>query len=371
MAYNPNNPNGQATMANSAPVVIASNQSALPVTGTFWQTTQPVSGSVSITGNPAENIAQVNGVTVNVGTGAAGTGTLRVAVASDSSINAVQSGTWNIGSITTLPAITGTVTANAGTNLNTSLLQLDTTGAKLNVAQSTALGTNVGPMVQGSVTAGAPTYTTGNINPLSLTTSGALRVDGSGVTQPVSLTSTTITGSVTVAQATGTNLHAVLDTGSTTAVTQATAANLNATVVGTGTFAVQATGTVTANQGTANATPWNENIAQYGGVNVSLGQKTSANSEPVVIASDQSTLPVSLTSTTITNTVSSNVAQVGSSSVPNNLHTQPSIPIQSEELRGLLQSIDAKDEDLRFNAAINNGTGYGGYGFGSWGYGNY
>lgn len=31
MAYNPNNPNGQATMANSAPVVIASNQSAVPV----------------------------------------------------------------------------------------------------------------------------------------------------------------------------------------------------------------------------------------------------------------------------------------------------------------------------------------------------
>jgi hypothetical protein len=31
MAYNPNNPNGQATMANSAPVTIASDQSNLPV----------------------------------------------------------------------------------------------------------------------------------------------------------------------------------------------------------------------------------------------------------------------------------------------------------------------------------------------------
>jgi hypothetical protein len=31
MAYNPNNPNGQATMANSAPVVIASNQTAIAV----------------------------------------------------------------------------------------------------------------------------------------------------------------------------------------------------------------------------------------------------------------------------------------------------------------------------------------------------
>lgn len=34
---------GQAVMAASRPVVIASNQSALPVTGTFWQATQPVS----------------------------------------------------------------------------------------------------------------------------------------------------------------------------------------------------------------------------------------------------------------------------------------------------------------------------------------
>ena len=32
MAYNPNNPNGQATAANSAPVVIASNQTAIPIT---------------------------------------------------------------------------------------------------------------------------------------------------------------------------------------------------------------------------------------------------------------------------------------------------------------------------------------------------
>jgi hypothetical protein len=30
MSYNPSNPNGQATMANSGPVVIASDQSALP-----------------------------------------------------------------------------------------------------------------------------------------------------------------------------------------------------------------------------------------------------------------------------------------------------------------------------------------------------
>jgi len=34
---------GQAAMAASMPVAIANNQSAVPVSGTFWQTTQPVS----------------------------------------------------------------------------------------------------------------------------------------------------------------------------------------------------------------------------------------------------------------------------------------------------------------------------------------
>lgn len=44
------NANGQATMVNSKPVVIASNQSAIPVTATFYQATQPVSGTVGISG---------------------------------------------------------------------------------------------------------------------------------------------------------------------------------------------------------------------------------------------------------------------------------------------------------------------------------
>lgn len=45
MAYKKSNPNGQATMANSEPVVIANDQSAVPVTGTFFQATQPVSAT--------------------------------------------------------------------------------------------------------------------------------------------------------------------------------------------------------------------------------------------------------------------------------------------------------------------------------------
>jgi len=120
----------------------------------------------------------------------------------------------------------------------------NSTGTTINPAEDYAQGSTTsgqnGVLTQGAVTTAAPTYTTGQTSPLSLNASGGLRVDGSGVTQPVS-------------------------------------------------------GTVTANQGTANATPWNENIAQWGGTATSLGQKVSASSVPVVIASDQSAIPVTFT----------------------------------------------------------------------------
>ena len=51
-------------------------------------------------------------------------------------------------------------------------------------------------------------------------------------TQPVSLTSTTVTGNVTAVQATGTNLHVVADTGSTTAVTALPALVAGSAVIG-------------------------------------------------------------------------------------------------------------------------------------------
>ena len=48
----------------------------------------------------------------------------------------------------------------------------------------------------------------------------------------------------------------------------------------------------TSKQGT---TPWVDNISQVGGASITLGQKTSANSFPVVIASDQTAIPVTQT----------------------------------------------------------------------------
>lgn len=171
---------------------------SIPVTGTFFQTTQPVSGTVI----------------ANQGT-------------SPWVTSATQSGAWS-------------VTANAGTNLNTSALALDTSVNGILRSQGSTTTGQSGPLIQGAVTTAAPTYTTGQTSPLSLTPAGALRVDNSGVTQPVSGTvavsnfpatqavtqstspwvvSGTVTanagsGTFTVGQATGTNLHTVVDSGS-------------------------------------------------------------------------------------------------------------------------------------------------------------
>jgi hypothetical protein len=196
--------------------------------------TQPVSGT--ITANAGSGTFTVSGtVTANQG----GTWTNTVTQATGTNLHTVV----DSGNIT----VSGTVTANIGTSGS---LALDTSVNGLLVAQGSTTASQKGTLTLGAVTTGSPSYTTAQTSPLSLTTAGALRIDGSATTQPisgsVSITGTpavTISsGTVTVTQATGSNLHTVVDSG-TLIVTQATAANLNATV----------TGTVTSNQGGA---PW-------------------------------------------------------------------------------------------------------------------
>lgn len=80
------------------------------------------------------NLTQVGSSNITLGQKLMAT-SLPVVLASDqSAIPVSQSGTWNIGTVTTLTGITntvtvsGSVTANAGTNLNTSLLALEAGG---------------------------------------------------------------------------------------------------------------------------------------------------------------------------------------------------------------------------------------------------
>lgn len=129
----------------------------------------------------------------------------------------------------------------------------------IGVAQASTTAGELGPLVQGAVTTAAPTYTTATTNPLSLTVAGALRVDGSAVTQPIS----------------------------------AAALPLPA---GAATAALQTTGNTTLS-------------AISGQLPATLGQKVSASSLSVVISSDQSPIPVtaSLSSTAVITSVANSL----------------------------------------------------------------
>lgn len=89
------------------------------------------------------------------------------------------------GSATTQPVsgsvtVSGTVTSNIGT---TNGLALDATVSGLQVTQGSTTAGQKGDLVQGAVTTAVPSYTNGQTSPLSLNTAGGLRVDlvdGSG-----------------------------------------------------------------------------------------------------------------------------------------------------------------------------------------------
>ena len=102
-------------------------------------------------------------------------------------------------------------------------------GASTSTGESGTSGPVRGPLVQGATLTSAPTYTTGTVNPLTTTLAGALRVDGSGATQPIS-------GTITANQ--GGAPWSMKPDGTTWAMTS-TSANVNVTngsIAVTGTF---------------------------------------------------------------------------------------------------------------------------------------
>lgn len=206
-------------------------------------------GAVNVIG---VNAFVTNSVTVAQATAASlnatvvGTGTFAV--------QAAQSGTWNITNISgTISLPTG---ASTSANQATAAAQASTTSGQ------------TGTMVMGAVTTAAPSYTTAQTDPLSLTTAGSLRTDNSTVngiavstgagavgtgTERVAIgqDTTTIAGSAPGTAGTASaNVVSVQGIASMTPVqvSQATAANLNATVtINQGGSALSATNGVYAN----------------------------------------------------------------------------------------------------------------------------
>lgn len=218
--------------------------------------------TASPSGTPSYNLQEIAGTATSVNNGTADNGTLRVAISSNNS-----------------PL---TVTQTLGSNLHVNVDNFPATQP-----------------VSGTVTAlqgTSPWVVSGTI-----TTSPNVNVhDGSG--NSISSTSGSLNVDVT-------NIVPVSQSGAwTNTVIQPTASLLNATVIGTGTFAVQAaqsgiwnitniTGTVSLPTGastSANQTIANSTLSTISGqLPTTLGTKTVANSFAVNIASDQIQSPTS------------------------------------------------------------------------------
>ena len=219
--------NANVTAANA--LKVDGSAVTQPVSGVFWQTTQPVSGTVVVTQSTASNLQ------------ATVTGT----------VAATQSGTWNITNVSgTISLPTGAATsANQPSNA---------------AAASTTSG-QTGNLSLGAVTTGSPSYTTATSNFLSLTTAGALRVDGSAVTQPVSGTFWQATQPISAASL-------PLPSGASTSANQPTNAAQASTTSGqTGTLALAAVVSGTSSYTTATSQPLNLDTSGNLKVNIVAG----------------------------------------------------------------------------------------------------
>ncbi len=156
------NPSGALTVdaSNSTGLVVTSITNPVAVTGTFWQATQPVSGTLTVVQNTGTNLHAV-----------------------------IDS---------------GTITANIGTSGS---LALNATLANLTIAQAAQNTGLLGPVVMGGVTTAPPTYANGTVNQLNLTTNGALRTSStataSGSTTPYKLNSAATTNATSLKASAG------------------------------------------------------------------------------------------------------------------------------------------------------------------------
>lgn len=166
---------GQALAAASVPVVLTAAQittltppTSVTVSGTVTANAGTNLNTSALALETGGNLASINTKTPALGQALAAASVPVVMTASQ---------------LTTLTPLS-TVTANIGT---TGGLALDTSVTGLQVAQGSTTSGQKGIFNLGAVTTAAPSYTTAQSSPLSLTLAGALRVDGSAVTQPASL----------------------------------------------------------------------------------------------------------------------------------------------------------------------------------------
>lgn len=257
-------------------------------------------------------------------------------------VSAAQSGTWNITNIS------GTVSLPTGAATEASLI-------KLTLAQGSTTSGQTGALILGAVTTAAPSYTTGQSSPLSLDTTGALRITGSISASNPSVGSNNAaipTSSTQIGGSDGTNLQAARvfdgDTGGGTqfilGVGLRKAASGGTVEAGTstdplrtdptGTTTQPVSGTVTANQGgtwtvqpgnTANTTPWLATVSQGGNNAVVKAASTAA------VAAD----PALVVAISPNNSISISAADVTGAGTLNALNATASVVLAGRSSVGM------------------------------------
>lgn len=227
---------GQRTMANSAPVALASDQSSIPVTGSFWQTTQPVSasalplpaGAATASKQPAPGTA-----------GSASADVVSVqGVASMTALKTDSSATTQPVSAASLPLPSGASTSAKQPALGTAGTAASDVLSIQGVSGMTALKVDASATTQ--PVSGTVTVQQSTASSLKVDLSGtganttALKTDSSATTQPVSAASLPLpTGAATAAnQATGNTSLSDIDSATGTTSDAAVVSDANGTVSG-------------------------------------------------------------------------------------------------------------------------------------------
>jgi hypothetical protein len=350
--------------------------SAVPVSGTFFQATQPVSATalplpsgastsaLQTTGN--NSLSSINTKTPALGQ-ALDTGSVPVVLtaAQLSTLTPLTSvgRTWNLNSTTdgiaiggTLPAFASTPTFNIGTAptiavtgtffqaiqpISASALPLptgaatETTLAALN-AKNPALGQ---ALAEGSVPVVLPAAQITTLTPPPAITGFALDTTVNSLLKPSStLAAVTTVGSITNALPTGSNTIGAI-TNTTFAATQSGVW----TVAGSGIFAISATSLPLPTNAATSAlqTTGNNSLASIdAGIPTTLGITTAANSMPVVVASDQTLVTSLVAKTTVLGVASDVFADTTGALVVN---TETRIATYSGAITGLIPPANPTD----------------------------
>jgi hypothetical protein len=229
-------PAGTST-GGALPVQGVTGGVSVPVSGTFWPATQPVSAaSLPLPSGAAQDGADATGVTPP--SGAVG-------------IRGWLSGIYN--KLNTSIGVTGTFW-QATQPVSAASLPLPAGAATAAnqptaAAQGSTTSGQTGHLMQGAVTAAAPSYTTAQTSPISLTPAGAVRTDASATTQPISAASlplpagaATAAGVAAINTTLGTPMQATGGTVGLAAGTNAIGSIIGRTTMATATPAVTSNG---------------------------------------------------------------------------------------------------------------------------------